>query len=101
MSGTNDAGRKIATCIDILMTVAEEDLKASFAWVGAQGNNDPSERETKRFKVWLKVTSVFFNLHAGDLDLTVIKSACLILRRKTHSTKHIISVLRTAKAVLY
>jgi hypothetical protein len=100
VSGTNDAGRKIATCIDILMTVAEEDPKASFAWVGAQGNNDSSERETKRFKVWLKVTYRIFQPARWRPRPYRDKSACLILRRNTHSTKHIINVLRTAKAVL-
>lgn len=100
MSNTYDAGRKIATCLQIVKELADENPRATFAWVGARGDFDYSNRSTKRFRVWYRLSKKWFNPAKWRIRPFKEESACLIVRNGVYSDEEVKEIYSIANKVL-
>ncbi len=82
MTNTNEPRRVINTCINIMIDIWQHNGLASFGFVGANGMNEASLGNTKRYRVYSRIVATYFSskhyLHKED----VYKSTYLLVNRK-------------------
>lgn len=82
-TNTNEPLRIINTCINIMLSIYNEDTNASFGFIGSNGIDEDTYCCTKRYRVYTKLMAKYFSddvfLHVENKG----KSAYLMLNRKT------------------
>ena len=61
MTNTPDASRKIATVVQVMFDIFQENRLASFGWIGAPDQVDGNPAHTRRFTVWSRVMNWLFS----------------------------------------
>ena len=82
MTGLNEARQCIRTVMAIMSEVAMNDKYASFGFIGANMDGE-SERYTKRFRVYYRFMTSYFEKHLDDIfknNLMLAKSNKLCLK---------------------
>lgn len=78
MTNTNEPRRIINTCINIMLSIYQNDKKASFGFVGANGFNEDISC-TKRYRVYSRIIATYFSdkhfYHKENID----KSAYMLI----------------------
>lgn len=78
MTNTNEPRRIINTCINIMLTIYQNNKKASFGFVGANGF-DEDVSCTKRYRVYSRIIATYFSdeyfYHKENID----KSAYMLI----------------------
>ena len=78
MANTYEPRRIINTCINIMLTIYQNDQKASFGFIGANGF-DEDVSCTKRYKVYARIVATYFSdvhfYHKENID----KSAYMLI----------------------
>ncbi|RQE06516.1 hypothetical protein D2S45_03220 [Prevotella intermedia] len=81
LTGTNEPRRIINTCINIMISIYNENPKASFGFIGVNRKNE-KPNETKRYKVYSTIIATYFNdkyfLHKENKE----KSAYLLINNQ-------------------
>lgn len=85
MTGLNDARLCIKTCIKIMLEISSTDNKASFGFIGANMIGE-SELYTKRFRVYERYMTSFFNNTEYVHNINYAKSAYILINRKHLAT---------------
>lgn len=60
MTNTFEPRRIINTCINIMLSIYKENLKASFGFIGANGFNEDTVC-TKRYRVYARIIATYFS----------------------------------------
>lgn len=90
MTHLNEARPVIRTCIAILLEIAENDLSASFGFIGANMEGEGSA-ETKRFRVYRRILTSYFSQEKFEHYQIIQQSAYAMVRRtELEKNPHII-----------
>lgn len=60
MTNTNEPRRIINTCINIMLSIYQENKRASFGFIGANGFNEDISY-TKRYRVYSRIIATYFS----------------------------------------
>ena len=81
MTGLNEPRQCIKTCMAIMDEVAQKDPLASFGFIGANMENE-TEIYTKRFRVYERYTTSYFDTKHFEHHVNYAKSAYLLVNRR-------------------
>lgn len=84
LTGTNEPRKIINTCINVMLSIYEENPDASFGFVGAN-RIDESPNETKRYKVYSTIVATYFSNEFFFHKENKEKSAYLLINNKSLS----------------
>lgn len=80
MTNTNEPRRIINTCINIMLTIYQENKKASFGFIGANGL-DEDVCYTKRYRVYSKIVATYFSDEHFYHKENIEKSAYMLINK--------------------
>lgn len=83
LTNTHDASRKIATCIEIMLSFYQENPYSSFGFAGANLIGE-SKENTKRFRVYATVMANFFSPKHFE-HYTFEKESCYLMLNRDNS----------------
>lgn len=61
MTNTNEPRRIINTCVNVMLSIYEEDPKASFGFIGSNGIDEDTYCCTKRYRIYTKLMARYFS----------------------------------------
>lgn len=82
-TNTNEPRRIINTCINIMLSIYEDDSNASFGFIGSNGMNEDTYCCTKRFRVYTTLMARYFSSDKFYHVQNKSKSAYLMVNRLT------------------
>lgn len=80
MTGLNEARPVIHTCIAIMREIADVNPHASFGFIGANMENEPTFL-TKRFRIYSRMMATYFGENEFAHYMIVSKSTYLLIRK--------------------
>ena len=80
MTGLNEARPVIHTCIAIMREIADVNPHASFGFIGANMENEPTFL-TKRFRIYSRMMATYFGEDVFAHYMIVAKSTYLMIRK--------------------
>jgi len=83
MANTYEPRRIINTCINIMLSIYENDKLASFGFIGANGIGENTTYNTKRFRVYTTLIATYFTWENFVHKENKEKSTYLIVNRKS------------------
>ena len=78
MTNTFEPRRIINTCINIMLSIYEEDPKASFGFIEANGFNEDTKC-TKRYRVYSRIVATYFSDRVFYHKENIEKSAYMLI----------------------
>lgn len=82
LTNTGEPRRIINTCINIMLSIYEKNIKASFGFIGAQGIGEKSTYCTKRYHFYSKIIATYFSDACFYHKENKEKSAYLLINNK-------------------
>lgn len=84
-TGFGNASAVIITCVQIMLYFLQKNPYASFGFIGAQGFNEASGANTKRFRLYHRIMEYFFSPVRFNHYVIEEKSVYLILNKQEDS----------------
>ena len=81
VTNTFEPRRIINTCINIMLSIYNDDDMASFGFIGANGLDEESTYCTKRYRVYSTLMATYFSEEVFEHFMLVSKSAYLLIRK--------------------
>ena len=82
-TNTFEPRRIINTCINIMLSIYEENPMASFGFIGANGLNENSTNCTKRYRVYSRIMATYFSSERFYHKENKAKSAYMLINKKS------------------